>query len=81
MIKITAENKGSKTDLGIKIDGTGEDIVVEAVTIMCQLPKQIKEISTPVLLRFLAELSETDMFGVAMNSMKEADDDDQQMES
>lgn len=74
MIKITAENKGSKTELGIKIDGSGKDIVVEAVTIMCQLPKQIKGMSTPLFLRFLAELAETDLFGVATGPKKEADD-------
>ena len=41
MIKITAETKGNQTDLRIKINGTGEDIINEAVHIMQQLPKQM----------------------------------------
>lgn len=76
MINIKAENKGDHTELAIKIGGEGQDIIYESVAIMCNLPKQIKDISTPLFLRFLAELAETDIFGVAERSKEEADDDD-----
>ena len=77
MINITAESKGNKTDLKIKINGTGEDIINEAVHIMQQLPKQIEQTSQPVFFRFLAKLVETDMFGIdfAPKNREEADDD------
>ena len=77
MINIKAENKGGHTELAIKIGGEGKDIIYESVAIMCNLPKQIKDISTPLFLRFLAELAEMDIFGVAERSKQEADDDDQ----
>lgn len=79
MIKITAESKGNETELRININGTGEDIVSEAVHIMQQLPKQIEQTSQPVFFRFLAELAETDMFGISMgpNNRGEAEDDDE----
>lgn len=66
MIKITAESKGNKTELKINISGTGEDIVTEAVHIMQQLPKQIEQTSKPLFIRFLADLTETGMFGVGV---------------
>ena len=77
MIKITAETKGNQTDLRIKINGTGEDIINEAVHIMQQLPKQMEQTSPPVFFRFLAELAETDMFGICLEpkNREEADDD------
>ena len=79
MIKITAESKGNQTELKINISGTGEDIVTEAVHIMQQLPKQIEQTSQPVFFRFLAELAETDMFGIGIRPKKrgEAEDDDE----
>lgn len=79
MIKITAESKGNETELRININGTGEDIVSEAVHIMQQLPKQIEQTSQPVFFRFLAELAETDMFGVDMGpkNLGEDEDDDE----
>ena len=64
MIKITAESKGDNTELRIQIEGTGEDIINEAVHIMQQLPKQMEQASQPVFFHFLAELAETDMFGI-----------------
>ncbi len=79
MIKITAESKGDQTQLGIKINGTGEDIVNEAVCIMQQLPKQIEQTSQPLFFRFLAKLAETDMFGIGIipEHRGEAKDDDE----
>lgn len=78
MINITAESKGDNTELRIKISGTGEDIVTEAVHIMQQLPKQMEQTSQPVFFRFLAELAETDMFGIGIRPKNrgEAEDDD-----
>lgn len=79
MINITAESKGNKTDLKIKINGTGEDIINEAVHIMQQLPKQMEQTSPSVFFRFLAKLAETDMFGICFEpkNNEEADDDAQ----
>lgn len=77
MINIKAESKGDHTELAIKIDGSGENIIYEAVAVMCNLPKPIKEMSTPLFLRFLAELAESDTFGVAERPHEEANDDDQ----
>ena len=79
MIKITAESKGDNTELRIQISGTGEDIVTEAVHVMQQLPKQIEQTSQPVFFRFLAELAETDMFGIGFRpkNREEAKDDDE----
>ena len=74
MIKITSENKGNNTELAIEINGSGQDIIDEAVAVMCNLPKQIKDMSTPLFLRFLAELAESDMYGVAARPMREVDD-------
>lgn len=76
MININSENKGDNTELAIKISGSGQDIIDEAVAVMCNLPKQIKEMGTPLFLRFLAELSETDMFGVA-EKPREVETDDE----
>ena len=73
MINIKAENKGDHTELAIKIDGRGEDIIYEAKAVMENLPKQIKEMSTPLFLRFLAELAESDTFGVAERPKEEAE--------
>lgn len=76
MIKITAENNGdNKTEIAIIIDGSGSDIVDEAVGIMCQLPKQLREMSTPVFLHFLAELVETDKFGICSKQEETGSDD------
>lgn len=79
MINITAESKGDNTELRIKISGTGEDIINEAVGIMQQLPKLIEQTSQPVFFRFLAELTETGMFGVGISPKNrgEAKDDDE----
>ena len=79
MIKITAESKGNQTELRINISGTGEDIVTEAVHIMQQLPKQIEQTSQPLFFRFLADLTETGMFGVGVKpeDPQEGDDDDE----
>lgn len=79
MINITAESKGDNTELRIKISGTGEDIVSEAVHIMQQLPKQIEQTSQPLFFRFLAELAETDMFGIGIGPKNrgEAKNDDE----
>lgn len=79
MIKITAESKGNQTELRINISGTGEDIVSEAVHIMQQLPKQIEQTSQPLFFRFLANLTETEMFGVGVKpeDPEEAEDNDE----
>lgn len=79
MIKITAESKGNQTELEIKIEGKGETIVTEAVHIMQQLPKQMEQTSQPVFFHFLAELAETDMFGIDFGpkNREEAEDDDE----
>lgn len=79
MIKITAESKGNKTEFRINISGTGEDIVTEAVSIMQQLPKQIEQTSQPLFFRFLADLTETGMFGVGVKpeDPEEGEDDDE----
>lgn len=79
MIKITAESKGNQTELAINIEGNGEAIVTEAVHIMEQLPKQIEQTSQPVFFRFLAELAETDMFGIGFRpkNREEAEDNDE----
>lgn len=79
MIKITAESKGNQTELGIKISGTGEDIVTEAVHIMQQLPKQIQGMNKTLFFRFLADLTETGMFdvGVKPEDPEEGEDDDE----
>lgn len=79
MIKITAESKGNKTELGINISGTGEDIVTEAVHIMQQLPKQIQGMNKTLFFRFLADLTETGMFdvGVKPEDPEEDEDDDE----
>lgn len=79
MIKITAKPKGNQTELRINISGTGEDIVTEAVHIMRQLPKQIEKTSQPLFFRFLADLTETGMFGVeAKPEDLEEDEDDEE---
>lgn len=79
MIKITAESKGNQTELRINISGTGKDIVSEAVHIMQQLPKQIEQTSQPLFFRFLANLTETGMFGVGVKpeDPEEAEDNDE----
>lgn len=66
MIKITAESKGDRTELELTINGNGEDVVDEAVHIMQQLPKRIKEADQLVFFRFLVKLTETDMFRIGM---------------
>lgn len=79
MIKITAESKGNKTELGINISGTGEDIVTEAVHIMQQLPKQIQGMNKALFFRFLADLTATGMFDVGAkpeNPEEDGDDDE-----
>ena len=76
MINITAESKGDKTELRIKISGTGKDIVTEAVHIMQQLPKQIEQTSQPLFFRFLADLTETGMFGVGVKPEDPEEDED-----
>ena len=73
MIEIKAENKGKQTELRIKLIGYGEDLVTEATHIMVQLPKRLQETNMSVFLRFLAELAETDIFGV-VDRAKEVDD-------
>ena len=75
MIKITAESKSNKTELKINISGTGEDIVTEAVHIMQQLPKQIEQTSQPLFFRFLADLTETGMFGVGVKPKDPEEDE------
>ena len=76
MIKITAESKGNETELAIKIEGKGETIVTEAVHIMQQLPKQIEQTSQPLFFRFLADLTETGMFGVGVKPEDPEEDED-----
>ena len=80
MIDIKSENKGENTELAIKISGSDKDIIDEAVAVMVNLPKQIKDISTPLFLRFLAELAESDMYGVAARPMREVDDNAEPVE-
>lgn len=79
MIEIKAENKGKQTELRIQLSGYGEDLVTEATHIMVQLPKRLKETNMSLFLRFLAELAETDMFGVA-DRAKEVDDNAEPVE-
>ena len=79
MIEIKAINKGERTELRIQLSGSGGDLVTEATHIMVQLPERLKETNTSLFLRFLAELAETDMFGVAM-SPEEVDDDAELLE-
>ena len=79
MIKITAESKDNQTELTIKIEGKGDTIVSEAVHIMQQLPKQIKGMNKALYFRFLADLTETGMFGVeAKPEDLEEDEDDEE---
>lgn len=79
MIKITAESKGERTELAIKISGEGQAIVTEAVHIMQQLPKQIEGTNKTLFFRFLAELIDTGMFdiGVKPGEPEEDEDDDE----
>lgn len=41
MIKIKAERNGKQTAVNIKLRGSGEDLIQEAVAIMMNLPVQI----------------------------------------
>lgn len=79
MIKITAESKGNHTELSIAINGTGEDIVNEAVHIMQTLPEHMEKVDQSLFFRFLANLTETDVFRIDMGPKNrgEADDDDE----
>lgn len=63
MIEIKAEDKGKQTELKISIHGSSESILVEAVHIMKQFPKQLEETSKPLFYRFMAELMESDLYG------------------
>ena len=64
MIKITAESKGDRTELKISTDGTGEEIIAEAIHIMQQLPKHIQEMDKTLFFLFLDNLTRTGMFDV-----------------
>lgn len=77
MIKITAKVKGEKTDIQLNFEGTGEDIAIEAVHIMEQIPKQLKETDTSLFLRFLAEMEASEIFGIAVGPKKGAERIDQ----
>ena len=65
MIVIKAKVEGETVNYECKIEGTGEDIANEAASIFKELPKQIEETSQAVFFRFLAEITESGMFGVA----------------
>lgn len=73
MIEIKAEDMGKQTKLEISIHGSGKSIIQEALHIMEQLPKLLKETSKPLFYRFMAELMESDLYG---EDEENEDDDD-----
>ena len=71
MIKITAEVKGDNTDLRMIFRGGGEEIAMEAVHIMEQLPQQLLKEDKALFLHFLAEIEASDIFGIVVGPKNE----------
>lgn len=76
MIAIKAQKEDKGLALSIKMEGPGEEIVEEAVRIMQQIPKQLRDANQALYFHFLAKMVESGDFGVAPRPDDEEDEEE-----